>query len=228
VDGKIVPRLVSSDGTTPLGKDAARVRGIEYYLNTHHALRRLAPWFEGQEQNPFAEGKTPEQTSRKLLAALSLRSDISQSADVLYFTHYSDVPEVVAIGGKGDVVGPAVFEHAGPVPAPIPPQMVSVEGLGNVRLDVADNILTARIENGPELRFNFMEAARELANPLSNEHRPLRLNTASGRLTGVVLIDNLNGTYKEPDFDLSVIPLLACAEAGRVNASTPRRSRFRT
>jgi hypothetical protein len=40
---------------------------------------------------------------------------------------------------------------------------------------------------------------------LSTEHRPLRLNAASDGLSGVVLIDNLNGTYKEPDFDLSLL-----------------------
>jgi hypothetical protein len=49
-----------------------------------------------------------------------------------------------------------------------------------VRLEVADNILTTHAENGPELRFKIMEAARELANPLSNEHRPLRLNASAG------------------------------------------------
>jgi hypothetical protein len=204
-DGKIVTRPASSDGTTPLGTDAARVRGIEWYLNTHHALRRLAPWFEGQDPNPFAAGKTPEQTSREILAALSLRADIPQSAGVLYFTHYSDMPEVVALGGGGEVIGPVVFEGGGPVPAAIPVQTVSVESLEAVRLEVADNILMARVENGPELRFNIIEAAHELANPLSNEHRPLRLNASAGGLTGVLLIDNLNGTYKEPNFDLSLI-----------------------
>ena len=66
-------------------------------------------------------------------------------------------------------------------------------------------MLIARVDNGPELRFNVMEAARELTNMLSNEHRPLRLNAASDGLTGVALIDNLNGTYKEPDFDLSLL-----------------------
>ena len=80
-----------------------------------------------------------------------------------------------------------------------------MEGLGTVRLEVADNILTARVENGPELRFNIMDAARELTNALSNEHRPLRLNASSDWLSGVVLIDNLNGAYKEPDFELSLL-----------------------
>jgi len=66
---------------TPLGADAARVRGIEWYLNTHHALRRLG-WFEGSEQTP-RRGQDPETTLREILAALSLRPDIPQSADVI-------------------------------------------------------------------------------------------------------------------------------------------------
>jgi Domain of unknown function (DUF4153) len=194
VDGKIVVQPAGSEGAFVLGTDAPRVRGIEWYLNMHDALSRLAPWFEGREQNPFAEGKTPEQTSREILAALSLRPDVPQLAGVVYFTHYSDVPEVVSLDGSGKVIGPVVFEGGGPVPVPIPAQSVTVEGLGMVRLKVADNILTANVENGPELRFTSWRRAHKLANLLSKEHRPLRPNAASDGLSGVVLIDNLNGT----------------------------------
>jgi hypothetical protein len=112
-DGRIVPKPEGSDGADALGPDAPRVRGIEWYLNTHRALTQLAPWFEGQDPNPFAEGKTPEQTSREVLAALSLRADIPNSAGVVYFTHYSDVPEAVSLGGSGHVIGPVVFEGGG-------------------------------------------------------------------------------------------------------------------
>ncbi|MGC1180867.1 MAG: DUF4153 domain-containing protein [Methyloceanibacter sp.] len=193
-DGKIVSRPAGGESANPLGPEAARVRGIEWYLNTHHGLGQLAPWFEGQNPNPFAEGKTPEETSREILAALSLRADIPNSAGVVYFTHYSDVPAVVSLAGNGHVIGPVVFEGGGPVPAAIPGKSVTVGGLGTVHLEIADNMLAARVENGPELRFNIMEAARELANPLSKEHHPLRLDASSGGLTGVLLIDNLNGT----------------------------------
>jgi hypothetical protein len=67
-DGKIVIKPAASDSASPLGTDAGRARGIEYYLNTRHALEQLAPWFEGVEPNPFAEGKTPAQMSREILA----------------------------------------------------------------------------------------------------------------------------------------------------------------
>ena len=159
----------------------------------------------GPDPNPFAEGKKPEQTSREVVAALSLRADIPNSAGVVYFTHYSDLPTTVSLRGNSHVIGPVVFEGVGPVPAAIPGQSVTVEGLGPVRLDLADNVLTARVESGPELRFNIMEAARELANPLSKDHHPLRLKASSDDLKGVLLIDNLNGTYQEPDFDFSLI-----------------------
>jgi hypothetical protein len=103
------------------------------------------------------------------------------------------------------VIGPVVFEGGGPVPAAIPGRSVPVEGLGTVHLEITDNVLTARLESGPELRFNIMDAARELANPLSKDRHPLRLKVSSDDLKGVLLIDNLNGTYKEPDFDFSLI-----------------------
>ena len=37
-DGKIVVKPAASDGASPLGTSAGRARGIEYYLNTRHAL----------------------------------------------------------------------------------------------------------------------------------------------------------------------------------------------
>ena len=100
--------------------------------------------------------------------------------------------------------------------------------LFGARLEIADNILTARAENGPELRFNITEAAHELANPLSNEHRPLRLNASSRGLTGVLLIDNLNGTLQGAKLRSVADPFLAGAQTGGVGSTTPRRLRSRT
>lgn len=55
------------------------------------------------------------------------------------------MPEAVSLDGRGHVIGPVVFEGDGPVPAFIPGQSVTVEGLGTVRLEVADKLLTARV-----------------------------------------------------------------------------------
>jgi hypothetical protein len=44
VDGKIVPRGEGA-AENPLGEAAARARAVEWYLNTHHSLGLLAPWF---------------------------------------------------------------------------------------------------------------------------------------------------------------------------------------
>ena len=49
VDGKIVPRGEGA-AENPLGEEAARARAIEWYLNTHHSLGLLAPWFEGHPE----------------------------------------------------------------------------------------------------------------------------------------------------------------------------------
>lgn len=69
VDGKIVPQTA---GGNPYGDQAWRVRGIEWYLNMRRALGVLAPWFEGLPDDPFAPGKTPEQTAQGVLSALGL------------------------------------------------------------------------------------------------------------------------------------------------------------
>ena len=101
VDGKVVRQAEGSAGAGLVGADAARVRGIEWYLNTHRSLSLLAPWFEGQPNDPFAAGKKPEETARELLVALGLRPDIGNGSGAIYFTHYSDVPATLSLAKSG-------------------------------------------------------------------------------------------------------------------------------
>lgn len=204
-DGKIVPR---GEGATenPLGEEAARARAIEWYLNTHHSLGLLAPWFEGHPDNPFAPGKTPEETARELLIALGLRPDLGNASGVVYFTHYSDVPAVLVPAKGAFVVGPIVFE-GGPTPV-IPPATVDVEGLGAVKLELSDKLLRASLDEGTVVTFDISEAVKEVYRrgwPKVMDHRPIELRGAAGGLAGTMVIDNLNGTYKEPDFDISLL-----------------------
>jgi hypothetical protein len=80
-----------------------------------------------------------------------------------------------------------------------------VEGLGSVRLQLDDNVLYVQTEQGPELRFNIFDAARELTNLANNEHRPVQLHASGSGLTGTVLIDNLNGMFQEPKLSISLL-----------------------
>lgn len=66
-------------------------------------------------------------------------------------------------------------------------------------------MLSAQIENGPELKFDILDAARRLSNPFDDDHRPVRLTASGSGFDGVMLIDNFNGTFKEPTFDLSLL-----------------------
>jgi hypothetical protein len=70
VDGKIVPQ--TSADSALYGDQAWRVRGIAWYLNMRRSLGVLAPWFEGLLDDPFAPGKTPEETVRGAFTALGL------------------------------------------------------------------------------------------------------------------------------------------------------------
>ena len=206
VDGKIVPRGEGA-AENPLGEEAARARAIEWYLNTHHSLGLLAPWFEGFPNDPFAPGKSPEETARELLVALGLRPDIGNASGVVNFTHYSDVPAVLAPAKGALVVGPIVFE-GGPSPAPIPPESVDVEGLGTVKLELSDKLLRASLAEGAAVTFDISEAVKEVYRrgwPKVMDHRPIELQGTSGGLAGTMVIDNLNGTYREPDVDISLL-----------------------
>ena len=205
VDGKIVPRAEGAEN--PLGEQAARARAIEWYLNTHQSLGLLAPWFEGQPDNPFVPGKTPEETARELLIALGLRPDIGVTGGAVHFTHYSDVPAVLTPEQGASVVGPIVFE-GGPTPAPIPAETVEVEGLGALKLELSDKQLRASLADGAAVSFDISEAVKEVYRrgwPKVMDHRPIELKGAPGGLTGTMVIDNLNGTYQEPDFDISLL-----------------------
>lgn len=206
VEGKIVPRGEGA-AENPLGDQAARARAIEWYLNTHHSLGLLAPWFEGHPDDPFAAGKTPEQTARDLLAALGLRPDIGVTGGTVHFTHYSDVPVVLVPENGAYVVGPIVFDNAS-TPAPIPSESVEVAGLGTVTLELSDKRLSASLGDGAAVSFDMSEAVKEVYRrgwPKVMDHRPIELKGAAEGLEGAMIIENLNGTYTEPDFDISLL-----------------------
>ncbi len=207
VDRQIVPRGEGAP-ENPLGSDAWRARSIEWYLNTHRALYLLAPWFAGLPNDPFAPGKKPEETARDLLLALGLRADVANSSGVVYFTHYSDVPAVLALAKDGHVIGPVVFQSSGAAPATIPPQTVAVEGLGTVHLELADTLFTVRLESGQEVKFDIQDAVKEIYRrgwPLTEDHHPVEIKGTGTGLTGTLIVDNLNGSYKEPTFDVSLL-----------------------
>jgi hypothetical protein len=208
VDGKVVRQPQGSADVDLLGAGAARVRGIEWYLNTHRSLNLLAPWFEGQPNDPFAAGKKPEETARELLVALGLRPDIGNVSGAIYFTHYSDVPATLSLAKGGTVVGPIVFEGGGPVPVAIPPQRVSAEGLGSVQIELADKLLTVSLDNGASVKFDIADAMTDVYRrgwPKVDDHHPIELKGMPNGLDGTAVIDNMNGTYKEPDFDISLL-----------------------
>ena len=213
-DGKVVRQPEGNAGGGLLGTDAARVRGIEWYLNTHRSLSLLAPWFEGQPNDPFASGKKPEETARELLVALGLRPAIGNVSGSSYFTHYSDVPATLSLAKGGTVLGPVVFE-GGPVPVAIPAQTVSVEGLGTVKIELSDKLLTVSLDNG--VKFDVADAMGEVYRRgwPKVDHRPLELKGTPNGLDGTAVIDNINGTYKEPDFDISLLRFwLVLSESG--------------
>jgi Domain of unknown function (DUF4153) len=206
VDGKIVPR---GEGAAehPLGEATTRVRAIEWYLNTHHSLGVLAPWFEGHPDDPFTPGKSPDETVRDLLVALGLQPGLGDASGVVHITHYSDVPAVLAPGKGAFVVGPIVFQDA-PSPAAIPTESIDVNGLGLVKLELSDKLLKASLNDGTAVTFDMPQAVTELYArgwPKVTDHRPIELQGSPGGLAGTMIVDNLNGTYEEPDFEISLL-----------------------
>jgi hypothetical protein len=199
--GRFVP--AASGEKDPLGQDAARVRAIEWYLNAHRSLAVLAPWFEGQKDDPFAPGKTPEQSVRELLAAFGLTPTLG-GGGALAFNHHADTPAIVNLGATARMIGPVVLQTV-PKPLPIPVQTIVVEGFGPVEVELDGNAVEIRMTGGERLSFDLAEAVQEIENRKSSQGKdtsPIALKASSGGVSATMLIDRIVGTY-EPEFSLA-------------------------
>ncbi len=205
VDGKVVTKPKEGE-EYPLGTSAARARGILSYLSAQHGLGTLAPWFEGRDPNPFAADKSEEDTRRDVFLAFSLPPDAPGApGDASFFTHYAKKPEIVQLGGKGYVIGPIVFDGPVIAEAPVAPTTIPVEGLGELRLEISDRALTVTLADGAALKFDLLDTARDLANPLRTDDDPVRLEATAPGYAGTMVIDNFNGAYRETGFSLNLL-----------------------
>jgi hypothetical protein len=200
-DGKLAPGSAEAGKTLP-AEDAARVRAIEWYLNSHHALGLLAPWFEGAPDDPFAEGKTPEETARGVLDAFGLAGiDISQPPQTVYLNHYAELPLALDVPQGAHLVGPLMTQAA----KRVDPESVAVDGLGTVEFSIDGNVLTARLENGGSVSFDLNDAVKAIKSkgwPTDPEHKPVELKGKSSGLDGTLLVESMTGNYRDPVFQL--------------------------
>jgi hypothetical protein len=77
-----------------------------------------------------------------------------------------------------------------------------------VHLELADTLLTVRLESGEAVKFDIQDAVKEIYRrgwPLTEDHRPVEIKGTGTGLAGTLVIDNLNGAYNEPDFDISLL-----------------------
>jgi hypothetical protein len=201
-DGKFVP--ASSGEKDPLGHAAARVRAIEWYLNAHRSLAVLAPWFEGQKDDPFAPGKAPEESVRELLAAFGLTPTLGAGPNGLAFNHYADTPTTVSLGATARMIGPVVFQTAAK-PLQVPLQTVAVEGLGPVEIELDGDAVDVRMASGERLSFDLAAAVEQIESRTSpaKDASPIALKASSGGVSGTLLIDRIAGTYAGPEFSVA-------------------------
>ena len=83
-----------------------------------------------------------------------------------------------------------------------------MEALGSVKLELSDKLLRASLARVHAVSFDISDAVKEVYRrgwPKVMDHRPIELQGTSGGLAGTMVIDNLNGTYKEPDVDISLL-----------------------
>jgi hypothetical protein len=201
-DGKFVPAPPGEKD--PLGHDAGRMRAIEWYLNAHRSLAVLAPWFAGQEDDPFAPGKAPEESVRELLAAFGLTPILGGGPNGLAFNHYADTPATVSLGATARMIGPVVFQTEAK-PLQVPLQTVAVEGFGPVEVELDGNTVEVRMGSGERLSFDLAAAVEQIESRKSQakDTAPIALKASSGGVSGTLLVDRIVGTYAEPEFSLA-------------------------
>jgi hypothetical protein len=71
-----------------------------------------------------------------------------------------------------------------------------------------DQKLIASLDDKASLKFDLADAVKEVYRrgwPTVTDHRPIELKGTASGLDGTAVIDNLNGTYREPDFDISLL-----------------------
>lgn len=190
IDGKFVP--ATGEGEQPhLGRYAARAGAIVSYLNTHHALTVLSPWFEGAANDPVGPGKTPEETIRDVLAALGLRSNVALSGGKsLDFS--ANVAATLSLPVGGTVVGPVEIRRAaGTEPRS---HSLSVDTLGTLLVELSDRQLTASLGENASVAFDLVEAVKALHQRGSSggEQRPIELKGSAHGLAGSAMVDRLN------------------------------------
>jgi hypothetical protein len=188
-DGKFVP--AGQIEQPPLGRHAARAGAIVSYLNTHHALTVLAPWFEGAANDPFAPANPPVETLRDLLAALGVSANIALSGGKpLNFS--ANAPAMFSVPAEGVLVGPVEIRRgSGAEPRS---QSLSVDSLGILRVELSARQLTASLGENTSLVFDLVEAVKALQQRgLSAGEQPaVELKGAAQGLTGRAIIDRLN------------------------------------
>jgi len=77
-----------------------------------------------------------------------------------------------------------------------------------VKLELSDRLLRASLSEGAAVTFDLSDAVKEIQRrgwPNVIDHRPIALQGSSGGLAGTMVIDNLNGTLRDPDVDISLL-----------------------
>jgi hypothetical protein len=205
VDGKIVKRPADAGTASELPvEDAARVRGIEWYLNTHQALGLLEPWFEGQPDNPFAEGKSPEETARGVLTAFGLPGIDVSGPESVYLNHYAELPLTLDVPEGAHLIGPLMSQAA----TRIEPESVEVAGLGTVHFSIDGNSISASVDNRGSIEFDLYDAVKRIKTrgwPEDPDRKPVEIEGKGNGLSGTLLVENMTGNYREPAFQLLTV-----------------------
>ena len=106
IDGKLVARTDSIRTVAVSAPMRLACVGIEWYLNTHHALGALEPWFEGTGNNPFAPDKTPEVQTREVLEGARSPFRHLKFGSLPISATTPTEPAIVAFNGTGHCARP--------------------------------------------------------------------------------------------------------------------------
>ncbi len=140
-----------------------------------------------------------------MLAAFGLSGyDASSPPEAVYLNHYVEQPISLAVPARAHLVGPLMSQAA----TRIEPESVAVEGLGTVHFEIEGNALKLRVDGGGSVTFDLYDAVKRIKIrgwPEEPDRKPVEVEGKGSGLNGTLLIDNMTGNYKDPEFQLLTI-----------------------
>ena len=170
-DGKIHAKDRAKPGL--LNSDKSRVLSIIRYLNKRQDLNSIAPWFAGQDPDPFANRDLNKYERLNAVSnALGLESPGGAVALGKYRHYAAGKPGPNTITGFSEIVGPLTLNAATKKKAY--ETKITIQGRGEFTIVLKNGRIEVRAPNEYPIQINIDDFAKKLLPKDQSKLRPFR------------------------------------------------------